>query len=205
MSRIGKKPVKVPGNVKVHVSGSTVRVDGPKGKLERSFRPEVRVELSDGQIVVSPVNNTRVARALHGLTRTLCQNMVVGVNEGFTKQLTIEGKGFRAQLNPIRIQFGARCTAIRPKLPEVVEPNRAIYFKERELGYSHAILFLLPVGVDAQIDNKGISITLRSCDKELLGQTAARLRSLRPPDPYKGKGILYAGEQIRRKVGKAGR
>jgi large subunit ribosomal protein L6 len=175
MSRIGKKPVPVPTGVKVAVDGSTVRVEGPKGALSQSVPAGLTVSLADGAINVARASDARQVRALHGLTRSLIFNMVRGVREGFERKLEIVGIGYRAQLQGRNLQFA--------------------------LGYSHPVLFPLPEGIQAEVDRQ-VSITLRGADKALLGQTAAQIRALRKPNPYKGKGIRYAEEQVRRKVGK---
>ncbi|MEK7714795.1 MAG: 50S ribosomal protein L6 [candidate division NC10 bacterium] len=175
MSRIGKKPVPIPQGVKVHVEGATVHAEGPKGKLAQPVPAGLTVTLEGNQIVISRAGDARKVRALHGLARALVANMVTGVKDGFEKKLEIVGIGYRAQVQGRAIQLA--------------------------LGYSHPVVFPLPEGITAEID-KQTAITLRGSDKAVLGQTAARLRMLRKPDPYKGKGIKYADEHIRRKVGK---
>jgi len=175
MSRIGKKPVPIPQGVKVHVEGATVRAEGPKGKLAQPVPAGLTAKLEGNQIVISRAGDDRKVRALHGLARALVANMVTGVKDGFEKKLEIVGIGYRAQVQGRAIQLA--------------------------LGYSHPVVFPLPEGITAEID-KQTAITLRGPDKAVLGQTAARLRMLRKPDPYKGKGIKYADEHIRRKVGK---
>lgn len=175
MSRIGKKPVPIPQGVKVHVEGATVRAEGPKGTLVQPVPAGLTAKLEGNQIVISRAGDDRKVRALHGLARALVANMVTGVKDGFEKKLEIVGIGYRAQVQ-----------------------GRAIRLA---LGYSHPVVFPLPEGITAEID-KQTAITLRGPDKAVLGQTAARLRMLRKPDPYKGKGIKYADEHIRRKVGK---
>lgn len=175
MSRIGKKPVPIPQGVKVHVEGATVRAEGPKGTLAQPVPAGLTAKLEGNQIVISRAGDDRKVRALHGLARALVANMVTGVKDGFEKKLEIVGIGYRAQVQ-----------------------GRAIRLA---LGYSHPVVFPLPEGITAEID-KQTAITLRGPDKAVLGQTAARLRMLRKPDPYKGKGIKYADEHIRRKVGK---
>ena len=175
MSRIGKKPVPIPQGVKVHVEGATVRAEGPKGKLAQPVPAGLTAKLEGNQIVISRAGDDRKVRALHGLARALVANMVTGVKDGFEKKLEIVGIGYRAQVQGRAIQLA--------------------------LGYSHPVVFPLPEGITAEID-KQTAITLRGPDKAVLGQTAARLRMLRKPDPYKGKGIRYADEVIRRKVGK---
>jgi len=176
MSRIGKLPIAVPAGVKVQVSDGQVRVEGPKGVLERRLRPEVGVAVEAGRVVVTRRNDSRQARSLHGLARVLIDNMVQGVSKGFTRVLEISGVGYRAE----------------------VRGNRVFL----TLGYSHPIAFQLPPGVAAKVERQ-VVITFESADRELLGQVAAAVRKLRPPEPYKAKGVKYAEERIRRKAGKA--
>jgi large subunit ribosomal protein L6 len=175
MSRIGKKPIPIPQGVKVQLDGLTVRAEGPKGKLSQTVPAGLTPKVSDGTLVIERSGEDRRVRALHGLARALVANMVTGVKDGFERKLEIVGIGYRAQMQGKSIQLA--------------------------LGYSHPVLFPLPDGVTAEIDRQ-VAITLRGPDKAVLGQTAAKLRALREPDPYKGKGIRYAGEQVRRKVGK---
>jgi large subunit ribosomal protein L6 len=175
MSRIGKKPVPIPPGVKVLVDGSTVRAEGPKGKLAQGVPPGLAVSVADGILTVAREGDSRSLRALHGLTRSLIANMIHGVKDGFERKLEIVGIGYRAQVQGKNLQFS--------------------------LGYSHPVVFPLPEGIQAEVERQ-VSITLRGADKALLGQTAAEIRSLRKPNPYKGKGIRYAEEQVRRKVGK---
>ena len=175
MSRIGKLPIPIPQGVKIQVDGATVRAEGPKGKLAQPVPSGLTTRVADGTIVIERTSDERQVRALHGLARALVANMVHGVKDGFERKLDIVGIGYRAQMQGKNIQLA--------------------------LGYSHPIIFPLPDGVTAEID-KQIAITLRGADKAVLGQTAAKLRALRKPDPYKGKGIKYSGEVIRRKVGK---
>ena len=175
MSRIGKKPVPIPSGVKVQVEGSLVRAEGPKGKLSQPIPPGLQAAVDGGKVTIARQGDDRRIRALHGLARALVANMVNGVKDGFEKKLDIVGIGYRAQTQGRNIQIS--------------------------LGYSHPVIFPLPEGITVEID-KQTAITLRGADKSLLGETAARLRALRRPDPYKGKGIKYADEVIRRKVGK---
>jgi large subunit ribosomal protein L6 len=175
MSRIGRKPVNIPQGVKVNIDGAVVRAEGPKGKLMQPVPAGLSAKLENNQLVISRSGEDRKVRALHGLARALVANMVTGVNDGFERKLEIVGIGYRAQLQGRAIQLA--------------------------LGYSHPVIFPLPEGVTAEIDRQ-VSITLRGADKAVLGQTAAKLRALREPDPYKGKGIRYANEVVRRKVGK---
>jgi large subunit ribosomal protein L6 len=175
MSRIGKQPIPIPQGVKIQVDGLTVRAEGPKGKLTQPVPSGLTPRVADGTIVIDRAGDDRRVRALHGLARALVANMVTGVKNGFERKLDIVGIGYRAQMQGKNIQLA--------------------------LGYSHPIIFPLPDGITAEID-KQTAITLRGADKAVLGQTAAKLRALRKPDPYKGKGIKYTEEVIRRKVGK---
>jgi large subunit ribosomal protein L6 len=175
MSRIGKKPIVVPAGVKVAITDKAVVVEGPKGTLSHTLPAGVTVSTGPAAVTVARESDHRTVRALHGLTRSLIANMVHGVKDGFERKLEIVGIGYRAQLQGKNLQLS--------------------------LGYSHPVIFPLPEGVNAEVERQ-VSITLRGADKALLGQTAARLRALRKPDPYKGKGIRYADEYIRRKVGK---
>ena len=176
MSRIGKKPIVIPAGVKVALAGRNVKVEGPKGRLERELHDQVEVSIAADQIQVAPKNPTD-GGALQGLTRTLVANMVEGVTKGFSKSLEINGVGYRAELKGTVLNLA--------------------------LGYSHPVEYPLPAGVAAEVD-KQTKITLTGIDKELVGATAAKIRSFRPPEPYKGKGIKYADERILRKAGKAG-
>lgn len=177
MSRIGKKPVPVPQGIKVEVKGTHITVKGPKGSLERDIRPEISLKQRDDTLVFSSVDDSKTNMALKGLTRSLVHNMVVGVSEGFQKKLVVEGVGYKADVT------GSVLTL--------------------NVGYSNPKTFQLPGGVSAAVD-KTNTITLECIDKELLGLTAARIRSIRKPEPYKGKGIRYQDEHIIRKVGKSG-
>jgi len=175
MSRIGRKPIPVPEGVKVALEESTVKVEGPKGKLSQSIPAGLSVTMDSNVLTVGRSSDHRAVRALHGLMRSLLANMVHGVKDGFERKLEIVGIGYRAQIQGRNLQLA--------------------------LGYSHPVIFPLPEGVQAEVD-KQVSITLKGADKALLGQLAAKLRGLRKPDPYKGKGIKYAEEHIRRKAGK---
>lgn len=177
MSRVGKRPIEIPDGVDVTIDGTTVRVKGPKGELEREVSEDVTLEITDGELVVQRPDESRHARSNQGLTRSLLANMVDGVAEGFTRELEIHGVGYRAEQHGNYVRF--------------------------DLGFSHPVLFELPETVEIAIE-KQTQLKLISPDKELLGQVAAKVRSLRPPEPYKGKGIRYKGERIIRKVGKAG-
>jgi large subunit ribosomal protein L6 len=176
MSRIGKKPIVIPAGVKVALVGQTVKVEGPKGRLERALHDQVAVLIEADQIQVTP-KDPQAGGALQGLTRTLVANMVEGVTKGFTKGLEINGVGYRAELKGTTLNLA--------------------------LGYSHPVEYPLPAGVSAEVE-KQTKITVAGIDKELVGATAAKIRSFRPPEPYKGKGIKYADERILRKAGKAG-
>jgi large subunit ribosomal protein L6 len=175
MSRIGKKPIEIPAGVKVQVEDGVVRAEGPKGKLVQPIPRGLAARVENNALVVSRQGDHRSIRALHGLTRALLANMVTGVKDGFERKLEIVGIGYRAQMQGRAIQLS--------------------------LGYSHPVVFPLPEGITAEVERQTV-ITLRGPDKALLGQTAARLRALRKPDPYKGKGVKYIEETIRRKVGK---
>jgi large subunit ribosomal protein L6 len=179
MSRIGKQPVPVPENVTVTIKGSEVTVKGPQGELKRHFDPDMKIEQDGGQVVVSRPTDQRRHRALHGLTRALINNMVIGVNEGYERRLEIIGTGYRAEMQGEDLKLS--------------------------LGYSHDIVVVPPPGVKFQIEERGKLIILTSADKELIGQVAADIRKLRPPEPYQGKGIRYLGEYVRQKAGKAGK
>jgi len=179
VSRIGRQPIPVPNKVQVQIEGRRVTVNGPKGELRREFHSDMSVELRDGQLVVNRPTDQRQHRALHGLTRALLNNMVVGVTDGFRKVLQIEGVGYRA---------------------EMAGDNLILH-----LGYSHPIEIEPPAGVSFSLESRTKVITVEGIDKEVVGQTAADIRNLRPPEPYKGKGMRYQNEQIRRKAGKAGK
>jgi large subunit ribosomal protein L6 len=177
MSRIGKKPVQIPDNAKVAYNNRVISVQGENGKLEREIHPLIDLEIVDGVLNVIPANNDRKTIALQGLTRALIANMVTGVTKGFERGLEINGIGYRAELKGKVITFN--------------------------LGYSHPIEYELPEGITAKVDKTNIK--LFGADKELLGHTAANIRMLRPPEPYKGKGIKYADEYIQKKAGKTGK
>ena len=177
MSRIGRAPITVPSGVTVTLDGNNVRVKGPKGELARSLPAEMQVTQENGTITVSRPSDEPNHRALHGLTRTLVANMVDGVTKGFQKTLEIVGVGYKAEARPYGLQLA--------------------------LGYSHPIEFRAPEGIKLTAPNP-TTVVIDGSNKEVVGQVAAEIRSLRPPEPYKGKGIKYQGEQIRRKAGKAG-
>ena len=178
MSRIGKRPITIPGNVKVSIQGSVVTVEGPKGSLSRTFLPEVSFELDGSQLNVSRADDSKDARSLHGLSRTLVANMVEGVATGFTKSLEMVGVGYRATLDGRVLNL-----SVGYSHPVKIEPRPGISFE---------------VPAPTQIVVKGI-------DKQAVGEVAANLRKLRKPEPYKGKGVRYAGEVVRRKAGKSGK
>ena len=180
MSRIGKAPIAIPAGVTVQVKGNTVTVKGPKGELSQEINPAITVKEENGHIEVSRPNDERENRAMHGLYRALINNMVVGVSEGYKKEMELVGVGYRAQATGQVLELA--------------------------LGYSHAIFIKLPkeVKVEAKSErNKNPLIILESSDKQLLGQVCAKIRALRKPEPYKGKGIKFVGEVIRRKSGKS--
>lgn len=178
MSRIGKLPVQIPGGVKVALQGCNIKVEGPKGKLQRDLPVKVNVSVESDAVVVTPLSPDAKDRSVQGLTRTLVANMVEGVTKGFEKILEINGVGYRADLQGNTLNLA--------------------------LGYSHPIEYKLPDGVNAEVE-KQTKITVRGIDKELVGATAAKIRSFRAPEPYKGKGIKYADERIIRKAGKTGK
>ena len=177
MSRVGKKPIPIPDKAKVTYKDKLITVKGEKGSLEQAIHPDVDLQVDDGSLTVTMVANTRDNRALQGMTRSLVANMVHGVTSGFERVLEINGIGYRAEVKGKTLVLN--------------------------LGYSHPVNFDLPDGISAAIDKNTI-IKLSGIDKQLLGQTAASIRRLRPPEPYKGKGIKYAEEYIQRKAGKTG-
>ncbi len=177
MSRIGKRPVDIPGGVDVKLKGHTLHIKGPKGELERNFHSTISVAVEGTQIVATRHGEDRQSRSLHGLTRSLIFNMVKGVSEGFVRKLEINGVGYKAEQTGQYIRF--------------------------DLGYSHPIFYELPNGIKAEVDRNN-NITLTGVDKEVIGAAAATIRGFRPPEPYKGKGIKYGEEVVVRKVGKSG-
>ena len=178
MSRIGRLPITVPSGVDVTIDGRTVTVRGPKGSLSRSLHPDMTVSREEATLVVSRPTEQKTHKQLHGLTRTLVNNMVVGVTDGYRKGLEITGVGYRAVLNGRKLQLN--------------------------LGYSHQIEIDPPEGISFEVENP-TRLAVVGIDKELVGQIAAKVRSTRKPEPYKGKGVRYSGEVIRRKAGKAGK
>lgn len=179
MSRIGLKPIPVPDRVQVNIQGSHVTVKGPKGELRRSFNPDMQIALEDGVLRVQRPTDNRAHRALHGLTRSLLANMITGVSDGYTKVLEIVGTGYRAELQGQKLVL--------------------------HVGYSHPIDFEAPQDISFEVPRGGRSVVVHGIDKEMVGEISARIRRQRPPEPYKGKGIRYQGEYVRRKAGKAGR
>ena len=177
MSRVGKKPVSIPEKTKVSYENRELTVQGEKGKLTRLIHPAVDLKIEDGVLKVVPFEDKRTSRAVQGLTRSLVANMITGVNQGFERTLLIEGIGYRAETRGSTLVLN--------------------------VGYSNPVQFDLPEGISASIDRNTV-IKLSGIDKEKLGRTAAAIRKIRPPEPYKGKGIKYAEERIRRKAGKAG-
>lgn len=179
MSRIGKKPIEIPSGVTVTIDQHTVSVKGPKGETRLDIHPKMEVKREDNRIVVERTSENRIYRSLHGLTRSLILNMIIGVTKGFEKSLDISGIGYKAILQGKKLVF--------------------------TLGYSHPVNFELPEGIEASVDPKQTQITIKGIDKYKVGQVSANIRGLKKPEPYKGKGIMYTGERIRRKVGKAGK
>ena len=179
MSRIGRLPVTIPAGVEIKIDGNTLFVKGPKGELRREFLPAVSVALEEGQLVVTRRSDEAQDRAIHGTSRALINNMVTGVSTGFKKVLEIDGVGYRAEM----------------------DGETLVLF----LGYSHPVRVEPPAGISYEVDTKTRQVTINGYDNEQVGQVAADIRKLRPPEPYKGKGIHYLGEKIRRKAGKAGK
>ncbi len=178
MSRIGKKPIAIPAGVDVQIDGTTVTVKGPKGTLTRNVHPNISVEKEGNEIIVSRPNDNKENRSLHGLTRTLINNMVVGVNESYKKELEVNGVGYRVELK-----------------------GKDLLMK---IGYSHDVIIAAEDGITIEVPNPN-KIVVSGPDKQKVGQFAANIREKRPPEPYKGKGIKYSDEHIRRKEGKAGK
>ena len=176
MSRIGKQPIEIPGGVSVEVAGDTVKVNGPGGKLEQKINTDMKVTVADGEVKVERPSDEREHRALHGLTRSLIANMVEGVTKGYQKNLEIQGVGYRAALQGKDLEL--------------------------QLGFSHPVPFPAPEGIEFEVPAPN-RISIKGIDKQLVGETAARIRRIRKPEPYKGKGIRYEGEYVRKKAGKA--
>ncbi|HEV8177130.1 MAG TPA: 50S ribosomal protein L6 [Gemmatimonadales bacterium] len=177
MSRIGRKPVTVPKGVTLQLEGNNVAVKGPRGELRRALHPDMQIALDKDQFTVVRPSEEKRHKALHGLTRTLVQNMVEGVSKGFIKTLEIQGVGYKAEAKPYGVNL--------------------------VVGYSHPVKYEAPKGIKISVDNN-VVVKIEGADKELVGQVAAELRAVRPPEPYKGKGIRYQGEHVRRKAGKTG-
>jgi len=179
VSRVGRMPIVLPEGVTVRQAGNLVAIKGPRGELARQFHPNMTIRVIDGVLTVTRPGDSRQNRALHGLTRALLANMVTGVTQGFRKRLEINGVGYRA----------------------VAEGDTVVF----QLGYSHPIRATAPPGITLTVERGGRALIVEGNDKELVGEVAARIRAFRKPEPYKGKGIRYAGEVIRRKAGKVGR
>ncbi len=178
MSRVGKMPITVPSGVQAQIQGARITVKGPKGELSRELDPDMRLNLSDGTLTVERPSDNPRHRAMHGLTRTLMQNMVTGVNEGFAKELELQGVGYRAQMQGTNLVLA--------------------------VGFSRPVEVTPPPGITFEVEGTS-KVTIRGINKEDVGRAAADVRKVRPPEPYKGKGIRYVGEYVRRKAGKAGR
>jgi large subunit ribosomal protein L6 len=179
MSRIGKKPVEIPAKTKVDIKGQTVVIEGPRGRLDWTVPSPIKVEVKDGKILATTAQLDRTGKSRWGLTRSLLANMVKGVNEGYSKQLLVEGVGFKAAVQGQNLQL--------------------------LLGYSHPVMFSIPKNIKVTVvdtADKKPQITIEGADKQMVGEVAARIRRFYPPEPYKGKGIRYVGEQVRRKAGK---
>ena len=179
MSRIGKQPVEIPSGVTVSVKRNELTVKGPKGELKSTFDADMSIKEKDGTLVVSRPTDQRHHRALHGLTRALVQNMITGVSEGYEKRLRIIGTGYRAEMVGNELKLS--------------------------LGFSHDVQVVPPPTIQFQVEDRGQLVIINSIDKQLIGQVAADIRKLRPPEPYKGKGVRYEGEYVRQKAGKAGK
>lgn len=175
MSRVGKKVIEVPKSVKLTIQNSAVHVEGPKGKLDFKFHPRVKVSMKENQVTVERVGELKLDKSLHGTTRSIISNMIKGVTDGFTKELSIEGVGFKAQLQGKTLNVA--------------------------LGFTHPVLFEIPEGVTAEIP-KPTSIIIKGADKIKVGDFASKIRRVYPAEPYKGKGVRYVGEVVRRKAGK---
>jgi large subunit ribosomal protein L6 len=177
MSRIGKLPINVPNAVEVQLNGASLKIKGPKGELQREFHPSMKIEKDDAILKVLRPNDEPKNKALHGLTRTLINNMILGVSEGFSKTLAVIGVGYKVELKGKDLLL--------------------------QLGYSHPVKYPAPDGIQFEVDSKQNLIVVKGVDKQKVGQVSAEIRSLRPPEPYKGKGVQYQNERIRRKAGKA--
>jgi large subunit ribosomal protein L6 len=179
MSRIGKAPISLPNGVNIDLKDTGLTVKGPKGTLTQNFHPEMEINLDEGVLTVHRPSDSRDHRALHGLTRALINNMVVGVSDGFSKTLQVEGVGYRASMEGKTLVLN--------------------------VGHSHPIRFDPEGSLEYEVEDRGKTIKISGIDKQLVGEYAARIRKTRPPEPYKGKGIRYQGEYVRRKAGKAGK
>jgi large subunit ribosomal protein L6 len=179
VSRIGRLPVEVPSGVDVNITGSQVKIKGPKGEMEFTFSPDIDLSYKDGEISVNRPSDAREMRSLHGTTRALIQNMVTGVTDGFEKELQLVGVGYRANMQGKNLVLN--------------------------VGYSHPVEIEPPPGISFEVGDRSQQVFIRGIDKQQVGQVAADIRKVRPPEPYKGKGIRYKGEYIRRKAGKAGK
>jgi large subunit ribosomal protein L6 len=179
MSRIGKQPIPIPDKVTAQISGQHVTIKGPKGTLERELPQPIEVKQEGNTIVVNPTDGSRLGRQRHGLCRTLVANMVNGVSQGFQKRLLIQGVGYRAQAQGKKLTLN--------------------------VGYSQPVEMEMPNGIDVAVENRNTEVIVSGIDKEVVGNIAARIRAVRPPEPYKGKGIRYFDEQVRRKAGKTGK
>ena len=179
MSRVGRMPVVIPAGVQIELNGSNVSVKGPKGEMTRTFSPLIGIAMENGQIVITRNSDQPAERALHGTTRAVLANMIHGVSAGYERILEIEGVGYRAEMKGQTLVLN--------------------------MGYSHPVEMEPPAGISFDVETKARLVFVRGFDKELVGQTAANVRSVRPPEPYHGKGLHYQGEKIRRKAGKAGK
>ena len=179
MSRVGRLPVEIPSGVDVKIDGSNVKIKGPKGEMEFSFSPDIAIELAEGVVNISRPSDARDMRSLHGTTRSLIQNMVTGVTDGYMKELQLVGVGYRANLQGSNLVIN--------------------------VGYSHSVEVEPPAGITFEVGERNQQIFISGIDKQQVGQVAADIRKVRPPEPYKGKGIRYKDEYIRRKAGKAGK
>lgn len=179
MSRIGKMPVEIPSGVEIEIKGTHLRVKGPKGELEFTFPPVVDITMQESAIQVKPNSEEKFSLAMHGTARAVINNMVLGVSEGFEKDLQIEGVGYRAELQGKNLVLN--------------------------VGYSHSVTIEPPKGVTFEVGERNRNIKVKGNDKQVVGQISAEIRNVRPPEPYKGKGIRYKGEYVRRKAGKAGK
>lgn len=179
MSRIGKKPIEIPKGVDIKLEDANIKVKGPKGENSSVCPAGIKVSVNEGKVLVERLSDEKNVRALHGLTRSLVANMITGVSVGYQKMLNIVGTGYRAQIQGNKIMLS--------------------------LGFSHPVEFELPAGMNAAVDQKQVQITLTGIDKQQLGQITTNLKTIRPPDAYKGKGVRYSGERLKLKVGKAGK